>query len=116
VALSNIPRLLLGGSANETPDICSCPQAIPSSLRRSIHVRMCDCGCGLVFRLSPASGGSWTETILHAFTGVNDGSLPSGGVVLDSAGNLYGNAELGGAYGWGGVFKITPVDPESNEE
>src|ERR1700679_3691108 len=36
-------------------------------------------GCGTVFQLTPpsASGGTWTETILHSFTGQNgDGSVP----------------------------------------
>jgi len=46
-------------------------------------------GCGIVFELSPAG----TETVLHVFTGGEDGGVPLGGVVLDSAGNLYGTAE-----------------------
>jgi hypothetical protein len=70
---------------------------------------MCDpLGCGVVFKLSPSSQGNlWTETVLHVFTGGSDGSLPTGGVVLDALGNLYGTAELGGT-GSGNVFEITP--------
>jgi uncharacterized repeat protein (TIGR03803 family) len=36
-------------------------------------------GCGVVYELSPTSGGSWTETTLHTFTGAfPNGSLPDG--------------------------------------
>jgi hypothetical protein len=72
-----------------------------------------DDGCGIAFKLTPPSGGSgsWTETILHTFTGVNDGSYPLGGLTLvgtslygtayEGIGNCYGNA------GCGTVFEIT---------
>jgi uncharacterized repeat protein (TIGR03803 family) len=79
-------------------------------------------GCGVVFKLSPTEGGSWTETVLHTFSGGKDGGVPTSGVVLDSAGNLYGatlfggdskpaNCHLGGAYarGCGVVYKLTPT-------
>ena len=46
-------------------------------------------GSGVVFQLT-FSGGQWTETVLHAFTGESgDGSDPAY-LVQDSAGNLYG--------------------------
>jgi uncharacterized repeat protein (TIGR03803 family) len=45
---------------------------------------------------------------LHGFTGGTDGGLPYGGVIRDSAGNLYGTAFQGGKQGTGVVFKITP--------
>ena len=46
-------------------------------------------GYGTVFELSP-SGGGWTEHTLYTFQGGTDGGNPEGGVILDSAGNLYG--------------------------
>jgi uncharacterized repeat protein (TIGR03803 family) len=47
------------------------------------------------------------ETILHTFTGTSgDGAQPYGGVILDSSGNLYGAAPLGGANGQGIIFKL----------
>jgi uncharacterized repeat protein (TIGR03803 family) len=51
-------------------------------------------GCGTIFELSPPaqSGGTWTETVLYRFQGGSDGSFPNSGLVLDSAGNLYGIA------------------------
>src|SRR5271170_6071356 len=48
-------------------------------------------GCGMVFQLAPPikKGGSWTETILHGFSGT-DGSQPAGSVIVHANGNLYG--------------------------
>ena len=68
-------------------------------------------GRGTVFKLIPASGGGWTEAILHAFTGHADGGLPGAAVILDHAGNIYGTAAMGGHGGFengGVVFEITP--------
>ncbi len=72
-------------------------------------------GCGVVFKLSPNSTGGWTETVLHAFTGGNDGGYPFGRLTFDAAGNLYGTTE-GGAnptcasnvIGCGVVFRLSP--------
>ncbi|HYM74970.1 MAG TPA: choice-of-anchor tandem repeat GloVer-containing protein [Candidatus Dormibacteraeota bacterium] len=70
-------------------------------------------GCGVVFELSPNSSGGWTETLLHKFSGAG-GAYPEGGVIFDSAGNLYGTTFEGGPsnlscyYGCGTVFKLTP--------
>src|SRR5271165_2267195 len=71
-------------------------------------------GCGVVFKLAQSSDGSWTETVLHYFTGGTDGWGPNGGLVLDQAGNLYGATLAGGnlgdcsPYGCGTVFKLAP--------
>jgi uncharacterized repeat protein (TIGR03803 family) len=73
-------------------------------------------GCGVIFKLSPAGGGAWTETVLHSFSGARDGSAPYGTLVFDSAGNLYGTTIGGGNNtssncspgGCGVVFKLTP--------
>lgn len=46
-------------------------------------------------------------TVLHTFTGGSDGRVPYGGLLMDSAGNLYGNAFAGGDSGEGTVFEIT---------
>jgi uncharacterized repeat protein (TIGR03803 family) len=64
-------------------------------------------GCGVVFELSP-SGSSWTETVLHSFTGSSDGGLPAANLIFDSSGNLYSTTANGGANGEGTVFEITP--------
>jgi uncharacterized repeat protein (TIGR03803 family) len=45
---------------------------------------------------------------LHGFGEGQDGSLPTGGVIFDGAGNLYGTTGAGGAYGEGVVFELSP--------
>jgi len=70
-------------------------------------------GCGVVFELD-AHG---HETVLHTFTGGADGANPTGNLLLDQDGNLYGTAQDGGDTGCsvpgtplpgcGVVFKIT---------
>ncbi len=64
---------------------------------------------GTVFRLAPPAPGqtAWTATVLHSFRGT-DGNAPVGGLTRDSAGNLYGTTEDGGAYDFGAVFKLAP--------
>jgi uncharacterized repeat protein (TIGR03803 family) len=62
---------------------------------------------GVAFKLSPASG-LWTETILHNFGSLGDGSTPVGALIFDSLGNLYGATEAGGANGLGTVYEIEP--------
>ena len=62
---------------------------------------------GGVFELSPSPSG-WTETVLYSFTGGSDGSDPLGGLIFDSAGNLYGSTSSGGTEGGGAVFELSP--------
>jgi uncharacterized repeat protein (TIGR03803 family) len=71
-------------------------------------------GCGVAFKLSPGSSGTWTQTVLFAFSCGSDGGGPQGSLVLDASGNLYGTAGTGGAgahcnYGCGVVFKLSPT-------
>jgi len=67
-------------------------------------------GCGTVFQLTPPSGGQtqWTESVIYAFQGGNDGSTPLCGLTMDSSGVLYGTTMQGGPHGEGTVFKLTP--------
>lgn len=57
----------------------------------------CPTGCGIVFRLTPRAGGEtpWTETVLYRFQ-LGSGSNPSGGLILDQDGALYGTTKGGG--------------------
>jgi uncharacterized repeat protein (TIGR03803 family) len=66
-------------------------------------------GRGTVYRLDPA-GGEWRETVLYDFcaqSSCTDGADPSGDLLMDPAGNLFGNALLGGTGGAGLVYQIT---------
>ena len=65
-------------------------------------------GAGVVFKVDS----SGHEKVLYSFTGGDDGANSDAGVVLDSAGNVYGTTSVGGASGLGVVFK---VDRSGNE-
>jgi uncharacterized repeat protein (TIGR03803 family) len=67
-------------------------------------------GYGTVFKLDP----NGQETILHNFAGYpSDGLSPSGGLILDGAGNLYGTTFLGGTTYQGIIFEIIKNGGES---
>jgi uncharacterized repeat protein (TIGR03803 family) len=52
-------------------------------------------GYGTVFELSQTAPGVWTETVIHTFGLGTDGITPSSGLILDAAGNLYGEDGCG---------------------
>jgi len=61
---------------------------------------------GTVYKLA-LTNGAWKETVLHNFTGGDDGAYPYAGLSIDSAGTLYGTAIQGGTNNLGVVFEIT---------
>jgi uncharacterized repeat protein (TIGR03803 family) len=63
---------------------------------------------GAAFELTPNGSGGWTETVLHSFGNGTDGASPYGGLIFDSAGNLYTTTQTGGVYGGGTVVKLSP--------
>ncbi len=74
-----------------------------TTLHGGVHDR------GTVFELSPAGDGKWTHTILHSFNESTHGWEPSGTLIFDSAGNLYGTTMYGGLNGGrGSVFELSP--------
>jgi len=68
---------------------------------------------GLIFSLTPGTGGEWTETVLNRFDGTN-GMFPNGPPILDANGNLFGTTSAGGlddrgnSEGSGVVFEYSP--------
>jgi uncharacterized repeat protein (TIGR03803 family) len=70
-------------------------------------------GCGIAFKID--SNG--TKTTLHSFDGndeISDGAFPEGGLVRDSAGNLYGTTSGGfGGVNVGTIFEINAAGEES---
>jgi len=67
----------------------------------------CPTGCGVIYKLRQ-SGGTWTESVLYAFSGGVDGQAPISKVTFDAAGNLYGTTAWGGTADAGTVYKLTP--------
>jgi uncharacterized repeat protein (TIGR03803 family) len=71
-------------------------------------------GNGTVFKMTPAG----TVTVLHAFTpcimpgptcDTPDGASPIAGLIQATDGNFYGTTLVGGAFGFGTVFNMTPA-------
>jgi uncharacterized repeat protein (TIGR03803 family) len=80
-------------------------------------------GCGLVFELIP-SHSSYEFKVLRNFIGGADGAQPSGGLIRDAAGNIYGTTFIGGGGGssvctapagpgCGTVFKLSATGTET---
>jgi uncharacterized repeat protein (TIGR03803 family) len=66
---------------------------------------------GTVFKMN--STGKVGVTVLHSFGSGSDGAEPMSGLIMDSAGNLYGTTPVGGLHGFGTVFKLTPSGTET---
>ncbi len=71
-------------------------------------------GCGTAFKLTPGAGG-WKKSLLYTFCSQSscaDGALPTGDLVLDATGALYGTTAYGGGcpsyYGCGTAFELAP--------
>lgn len=85
----------------------------------------CSGGCGTVFELQ-RNGSGYTERVLHAFSGGEDGEAPLDALILDKHGVLYGTTFFGGTgpctgetsigyTGCGTVFRMTPSGSQYNE-
>jgi|SRR5580692_655693 uncharacterized repeat protein (TIGR03803 family) len=67
-------------------------------------------GVGTVWKLTKRG----KETVLHSFAGgTSDGEYPFAGVIVDGAGNVYGNTKFGGASGFGTVYRVTKNGKET---
>lgn len=70
------------------------------------------CNCGVVFQLSPPAtpGGAWTEAVIYRFLGGADGATPSGNVIVQPDGVLFGTTTRGGdaQCNCGTAFTLTP--------
>ena len=62
---------------------------------------------GTVYELTP-SGGGWKRNVIFAFPGGAGGYSPSGALIFDHSGNLYGTTASGGTYGGGTVYELSP--------
>jgi uncharacterized repeat protein (TIGR03803 family) len=64
-------------------------------------------GAGTIFEINANTGAINTvANFANSTTGDNRGGLPTGGMVSDGAGNLWGTTQYGGINGYGTVFKF----------
>jgi hypothetical protein len=72
----------------------------------------------VVYKLTPNSDGTWTESVLWSFMGPPDGQRPTSDLMFDASGNLDGTASQGGSlekpcatsaspFGCGVVFQLS---------
>jgi uncharacterized repeat protein (TIGR03803 family) len=66
-------------------------------------------GCGTVFELDTTG----KETVLYSFRGPPDGQLPFAPLIMDKVGNIYGDTNQGGLYGYGTVFRLNKPGKET---
>jgi len=66
----------------------------------------CEGGCGVTYKLTK-SGSTWTQNVIHSFTGA-DGSGPGSRVTVDNNGNVYGMTPTGGDFGLGTIYALRP--------
>jgi len=65
---------------------------------------------GVLWALTPKNPTTYTEKVLWSFGNLGDGATPNGGVILDSAGSLYGVTSTGGTFDQGVVYKYVPAN------
>jgi uncharacterized repeat protein (TIGR03803 family) len=78
-----------------------------------------DFNFGTAFKLTRSASGAWTQTVLHSFGAGTDGYVPSG-LILDSAGDVYGITQFGGTASSGSdnggtVYRLTFANGEWTE-
>ena len=67
-------------------------------------------GYGTIWQLKPQANGRWQFRLVHTFTGGADGGTGSAGrFLIDKVGNLYNVATVGGIYGSGTAYELTPA-------
>jgi uncharacterized repeat protein (TIGR03803 family) len=98
---------LYGVTTHGGPGLCNNGRPVPKVV-----------GCGTVYKLTPPTGKNaatkkWTRTVLYNFTNTGDGFFPTGRLLRDASGTLYGVTQSVPITGpctptCGGVFQLTP--------
>jgi uncharacterized repeat protein (TIGR03803 family) len=105
--LVNGTETVLHRFAGGTTDGCNPYAAVVRDKYGNLYGTTFQCGSsgfGTVWKVDKKG----VETVLHNFSGQpTDGAGPGlGGLIIDTAGNLYGSSSAGGAYNGGTVFKL----------
>lgn len=73
------------------------------------------CGSALQLQKSKgAPGAKWAATLMRTYVKSEDG-CPTGDLLVDRNGNVFGVTQDGGADGWGSVFELTPSGSDWTE-
>jgi uncharacterized repeat protein (TIGR03803 family) len=108
----------LDGALSQAPLIRDASGALYGTTDYGGGASACSIGCGTVFKLTPGKSG-FTESVLYAFAGGSDGSLPHAGLLLTKSGALFGTTFQGGSAcaspGCGTVFELKPSGSIYNE-
>jgi uncharacterized repeat protein (TIGR03803 family) len=67
------------------------------------------CSCGVIFKLAPGTGGTWTESVVYRFQGPPDGAFVYNGMVADGTGKFYGATVHGGLSNDGTIYQFNPA-------
>lgn len=107
----NVPHTFTGGTDGANPFVGLVADGKGNFYGTTGDGGNSEIGAGTIYKLSPKSGGGWTTTLVHLFSGGADGGNPYTNLIIDSSGNLYGTAHRGGAgtCGCGLVFKMSPT-------
>jgi uncharacterized repeat protein (TIGR03803 family) len=62
-------------------------------------------GCGVAYKLTK-SGSTWTQHVIHTFTGGADGYGPGAGLTVGADGSVYGMTPTGGGHGLGVIYQM----------
>ena len=66
------------------------------------------CGCGVIFKMTKNTAGTWTESVVYRFPGVPSPGFAYNGLVNGAAGTFYGATVHGGTGNDGAIYKFTP--------
>ena len=81
---------------------------MPSPRFRHSMIQTCAVTAIALAWLSPCRAAS-NGRVIYDFSGGNDGGDPATQITFDSSGNAYGTTVVGGDYGCGTVFQLSPV-------
>jgi uncharacterized repeat protein (TIGR03803 family) len=81
----------------------------PQGILYGVTIRGGTWDSGVIYQLTPATDGTYTESVLYSFGDLADASTPNGPITLDSSGALYGVTSLGGVFNNGTVYKFVPA-------
>ena len=101
--VGTIPSESFSMVGSSEPPTCATPGELPSD------------GAGRDYKPAGLAGINslavhWGELVLHNFGSGFDGVQPNyGSLIPDSAGNLYGTTEFGGAHACGAVYELSPT-------